>query len=368
MTRGSMPRRRPWRTWPIADADIRTTIVVSGVTVGVTLGLLRNASGAQQVRPRPWPAGRDAPFVSIVVPMRDEAANVADCIGGLLAQRYPAFEVLAVDDNSADGTRDALVRVAAGDPRLRLVLGSALPAGWTGKNWALQQGLDAVDPRAGWILTVDADMRLAPLALASALQYAADHGAAMLSLVPRLDLETFWEKVLVPQAGELYTLLVGSMNRVSDRASGAAGANGQFILLQRAVYAAVDGQRAIRDEVAEDWALARRVKRGGHRLLLADGRAILEARSAAGFQPLWRGFSKTLYPAAGRSLPRVLWTALLLTTYGVLPWIRLAAAVRGLARPASPAARARAGRRLRLGLLQIGPCWLCAPASPAIWA
>ncbi len=234
--------------------------------------------------------------------------------------------------------------------------GAPLPPGWTGKNWALQQGLAAADPRAAWILTVDADMRLAPLALASALRHATAHGAAMLSVLPRLELGSFWEKVLVPHAGELYTLLVGSMNRVNDARSGTAGANGQFILLRRDVYAAVGEHRAVRGEVAEDWALAHRVKGAGYRLLLADGRAVVRARVYAGLGALWRGFAKTLFPAAGRSVPRVAGVAFLLTTYGC------AALVAAGPRPARAAPRAdarrpraRGARRVRLALIQLGP-------------
>jgi chlorobactene glucosyltransferase len=344
------------RSWPLGDAETRYTCIISAVTAGVAVGLWRNARPEQAVPPRSWPPGTPAPRLSVIVPLRNEAANVAGCVGGLLAQGYPNCEVVAVDDQSTDGTGAALARLAAGDTRLRVVPGAPLPPGWTGKNWAIQQGLAAADPRAEWILTLDADMRLEPDALAAALLYAQQVGADMLTLLPRLELGSFWEKVLVPHAGELYSLLVGVMSQVNDPGSPVASANGQFILLRRSVYAAVGEQAAVRGEVAEDWALAHRVKGAGYRLIMAAAPAILRARVYAGLGDLWAGFSKTLFPAAGRSIPRVALTILALTGYGVVPPMRLARAMWVLGRSAGRDDRAR--RRVRLGLIQIVPMLL----------
>ncbi len=346
------PTARP-PSWLLGDAELRYTLIISAVTVGVAVGLWRNARPDQQVPPQSWPSGAPAPRLSVIVPLRNEAANVAGCIGGLLAQRYPNFEVVAVDDQSTDGTGAALTRRAAGDARLRVVPGAPLPPGWTGKNWAIQQGLAAASPQAEWILTLDADMRLEPDALAAALLYARQVGADMLTLLPRLELGSFWEKVLVPHAGELYSLLVGVMSQVNDPGSPVASANGQFILLRRSVYEAVGGQAAVRGDVAEDWALAHRVKGAGYRLVMAQGPAILRARVYAGLGDLWGGFSKTLFPAAGRSLPRVALTILALTGYGVVPPVRLALAALALRHGGR-----RDARRVRLGLIQVVPMLL----------
>jgi glycosyltransferase involved in cell wall biosynthesis len=346
------PTARP-PSWLLGDAELRYTLIISAVTVGVAVGLWRNARPDQQVPPQSWPSGAPAPRLSVIVPLRNEAANVAGCIGGLLAQRYPNFEVVAVDDQSTDGTGAALTRRAAGDARLRVVPGAPLPPGWTGKNWAIQQGLAAAGLQAEWILTLDADMRLEPDALAAALLYARQVGADMLTLLPRLELGSFWEKVLVPHAGELYSLLVGVMSQVNDSGSQVASANGQFILLRRSVYEAVGGQAAVRGDVAEDWALAHRVKGAGYRLVMAQGPAILRARVYAGLGDLWGGFSKTLFPAAGRSLPRVALTILALTGYGVVPPVRLALAALALRHDGR-----RDARRVRLGLIQVVPMLL----------
>ncbi len=334
------------------NADRRNTLIINGVTLGVAAGLLTNARNGASVAVAPWPVDQPAPPVCCIVPMRDEVGNVGGCIGDLLAQQYPHFSVIVVDDGSTDGTTAALAGFT--DPRLRVITGAPLPPGWTGKTWALAQGCAAADPAAAWLLTLDADMRLHPQALAGAVAYAESRHADLLTLLPLLELHTFWEKLLVPHAGELYTLLVGAMDRVNDPGSPVASANGQFMLLRRSVYEALGGWATVRGEVAEDWALARCVKRAGYRLLMAQGRSLLRARVYAGLGELWAGFSKTLFPAGGRSLWRVAGVIALLTVYGVLPPLRLLRAAARLAR--RPGQTHGADReRFVLALAQVGP-------------
>ena len=339
-----------WRTL-FRTAERRNTLIINGVTLGVATGLFANARHGACVPVAAWPPDLPAPPVCCIVPMRDEIANVAGCLAALCAQQYPHFTVIVVDDGSTDGTGAALA--ARRDARLRVIPGAPLPPGWTGKTWALAQGCAAADPAAVWLLTLDADMRLAPQALASTVAYAERQRADLLTLLPALELHTFWEKLLVPHAGELYTLLVGAMDRVNAANSPVASANGQFILLRRTVYDALGGWAAVRGEVAEDWALARRVKRAGYRLLMAQGRAVVRARVYAGLGALWAGYSKTLFPAGGRSLWRVAGVILLLTLYGVLPPLRLLWATVRLVRLAPAPAPDR--ERLVLALAQVGP-------------
>ncbi|HUS14942.1 MAG TPA: glycosyltransferase family 2 protein, partial [Chloroflexia bacterium] len=259
----------------LGSALVRDTLLINGITTAVALGLWRNLRADDAVRPVAWPTGRPAPHVSVIVPMRDESAHVDGVIGGLLAQHYAAFEIIAVDDGSTDGTGTGLRRWAAADTRVRVVTGTPPPAGWTGKNWALQQGLEATAATAAWVLTLDADMRVTPLTLASAVIHAEQVGADLLTLIPGLELESFWARVLVPQAGELYGVLVGTLGQINNPRSRVAAANGQFMLIRHAVYQAFGGQAAVRGEVAEDWALAGRLKAAGYRLHMAPGQAIL---------------------------------------------------------------------------------------------
>jgi hypothetical protein len=337
----------------------RDTLITNAVTGGLAVGLARNFRAGWEVRPAPWPADQPAPFVSVIAPLRDEAANIDPLLTTLTRQQYPAYEIIAVDDGSTDGTGAALARWAAGDRRVRVVPGAPLPPGWTGKNWALAQGVAAADPQAQWLLFVDADTRHHPLMLAAALGYAEREDLDLLTFLPRLELGSFWERVLVPHTGELYTLLVGAMAQVNDPRSPVASANGQWLLLRRAPYAAAGGQAAVRGAIAEDLALARRLKATGARLRMAYAPALVRCRVYADLPAMWRGFGKTLFPAADRNVPRVLLVIGLLTLYGVAPWGRLLAGLAGAAWPgASPAHQAAGRQRLAHALAQLGPQWL----------
>jgi glycosyltransferase involved in cell wall biosynthesis len=343
----------------IGHSPWRDTLIVNAVTAGLAVGLARNFRAGWEVRPAPWPADQPAPCVAIIAPLRDEAANVDPLLATLTRQAYPAYAIIAVDDGSTDGTGAALARWADRDRRVRVVPGAPLPPGWTGKNWALAQGVAAADPRARWLLFVDADTRHHPLMLAAALGYATRERLDLLTLLPRLELGSFWERVLVPHTGELYTLLVGAMAQVNDPRSPVAAANGQWLLLRRAAYHRVGGQAAVRGAIAEDRALARRMKAAGARIRMAHAPELVRCRVYADLPTMWRGFGKTLFPAADRNLPRVLLVVAALTLYGVAPWGRLVWGLIAAARPGAPPAHRAAGqRRIAHALAQLGPQWL----------
>ncbi len=336
----------------------RDTLIINGVTAGVALGLIQNVRAGPRLGPEPWPDGTLAPFVTIIVPLRDEAANVDPLLQTLTQQAYPAYAIITVDDNSTDGTGAALARWAARDERVRVIPGAPLPPGWTGKNWALQQGTQAADPHARWLLFVDADTRHHPLMLAAALGYATREKLDLLTLLPHLDLGSFWERVLVPHTGELYTLLVGAMAQVNDPHSPIASANGQWLLVGRAAYAGVGGQAAVRGAVAEDLALARRMKAAGARIRMAHAPELVHCRVYADLPTMWRGFGKTLFPAADYNLLRVLLVVAMLTLYGVAPWGRLVWGVGEMIGGTTPAQRAAGRRRTAHALAQLAPQWL----------
>src|SRR5438128_401368 len=135
------------------------------------------------VEPPVVDSSQSSPRVSVVVPARNEELAIGDCVRSLLAQRYSNFEVLALDDRSTDRTPEILGEIAAADPRLRVLSGEPLPAGWVGKCWAAQQAARVAD--GDWLLFVDADTRHQPCALASAVAFAERNRADLLSLGPQ---------------------------------------------------------------------------------------------------------------------------------------------------------------------------------------
>ena len=243
-----------------------------------------------------------APRVSMIVPARNEARNIRRCVNALLAQDYPNFELIVVDDRSTDTTPQILgellhqeqrrpgARQASG--RLRVVQGTDLPPGWAGKPHALFQG--AVQAGGEWLCFIDADTFASPGLISATLQTAQARAADLFTILTDQELGTFWERVTLPV---IFTALsVGFPARhVNDPSRPEAIANGQFILVRRSVYAAVGGHQAVRDQIAEDKALAELVKGRGCRLVLADGRAVARTRMYTSLPEIWEGWTKNIF-------------------------------------------------------------------------
>lgn len=238
------------------------------------------------------PPPPDAPAIAVAVPARNEARNIGRCVEALLAQTYPNFTVTVLDDRSTDATPEILADLARRDPRLTVRLGEPLPNGWAGKPHALVQAIAGA--QAEWLCFVDADTFAAPHTLTAALATAAAQRADLFTLLTRQRLGTFWEKAVMPLV--FSALTVGfPPQHVNDPRRPEAIANGQFILIRRAVYDALGGHTALRASITEDKDLAASVKRAGYRLVLADGRAAAETRMYTSLAELWEGWTKNIY-------------------------------------------------------------------------
>lgn len=244
------------------------------------------------IAPRPeGPAGA----VSVIIPARNEAANIGPCLKHVVAQGEVVREVWVYDDQSTDGTRDQVAEWAARDPRVRIIAGSTLPPGWTGKNHACARA--AAQAQAPWLLFLDADARLAPGAVNGLVAAADAHGATFLSAWPGLDLRGFWEQALMPMLNFcVFTLFPAPMaKRRRDEAFGLA--HGACLLIDRRTYEAVGGHGAVRHEIFEDTLLARLWRREGHLSLGLDGQRVVRVRMYDSFAAIWRGFQKNAFLA-----------------------------------------------------------------------
>lgn len=237
----------------------------------------------------------DLPMLSIIVPARNEERQIEACVRSLLAQRYPRFEVIAVNDRSDDRTGAILASLAQLDRRLTVVHGDALPGGWIGKPWALEQG--ARIARGEWLLFTDADTTHEPLAAASTLHYAREHAAQAVSLLTTQRFESPAERAVLPTILWMIAFAVGSLDAINDpRRKDAAIFNGQYIAFERAAYDAIGGHGAVRGRIAEDYELARLVKRDGRfRSRLAGASDLVYTRMYRSFGEIWQGFSKNLF-------------------------------------------------------------------------
>lgn len=232
----------------------------------------------------------DLPALTVIIPARNEARRIEDCIRSVLSQDVPHLEVIIADDRSTDDTSRAAAQAAGGDERLRLVRIETLPIGWMGKSHALWTA--AQEARSPWLLMLDADCRvMAPHGLASALCYARRHRADLLSLWPRDGSRGFWEGLLLPLCGAMIVIWYGRA-AANDETSDLAFANGQFLLIRRDVYFGVGGHEAVRDALVEDIPLARVVKRSGARVRSAIGTDIFVVRMYESLRDIVRGWQR----------------------------------------------------------------------------
>jgi|SRR5580704_8437738 glycosyltransferase involved in cell wall biosynthesis len=254
------------------------------------------------------------PSVSAIVPARNEDATIVAAVESLAAQ--PEIrEIIAINDQSSDGTAAALHQLSSKYAKLCILETSELPPGWVGKNHAVTLG--AAGATGDWLLFTDADGVHLPGSTARALADAAENGAGLVSYSPEQETRNWWEKALIPfvytRLGHRY-----SYAEVNHPDSSEAAASGQYLLIRREDYVRIGGHAAVAGEVLEDVALARLAKRAGVRLHFASGNGIMRVRMYRTFSAMWQGWTKNLYPLMGgtsRSVGREL--------FRVVPWIPL---------------------------------------------
>ena len=209
--------------------------------------------------PSAWPA------VTAVIPARDEAQGVGETIASLLRQDYPGpFSVILVDDQSTDGTAVVARQAAAtAADRLTILPGAALPAGWTGKLWAMKQGVEhALMSEPTYLLLTDADIVYGPDALARLVSQAQAEGLVLTSLMAKLRCESFAERAFIPAFIFLFQMLYPfAWVKRHDRATAAAA--GGCMLVRRDALCAAGGIEHIRNVLIDDCALARNLKAQG---------------------------------------------------------------------------------------------------------
>jgi hopene-associated glycosyltransferase HpnB len=207
------------------------------------------------------------PDVVAVIPARDEAASVGHTIGSLMDQDYPgSFSLILVDDESADGTAEAAKRAAAAIgrvDRLTIVPGAALPPGWTGKLWAMKQGVDrAMTAAPEFLLLTDADIVYPADALRRLVSQSLSDDLVLSSMMAKLRCESLAERALIPAFVFFFQMLY-PFSWVNDRRRATAAAAGGCMLARREALQAAGGIEAIRGSLIDDCAMARLLKRQG---------------------------------------------------------------------------------------------------------
>jgi chlorobactene glucosyltransferase len=276
----------------------------------VLVTLLLNLRLIPQLREASPP--EHAPFISVLVPARNEESRIVSCLQSLSAQRYPRYEVIVLDDQSEDRTREMIESLGFSPTgsRLRLIDGQPLPPDWTGKPWACHQ-LGRV-ARGEFLLFTDADTIHAPGTLAAVACLLQKSDADLLTLWPYQITGTLAEKLVIPLlfvvAGGFLPQWFLSLCQRSNfigrvvppswlRRLGAA--SGQFICFRRSAYDAIRGHEGVADDLVEDVGLARRIAErtgAGMRLITGDGTRLVRCRMYRSLEEMWEGFTKNLRP------------------------------------------------------------------------
>jgi chlorobactene glucosyltransferase len=261
-------------------------------------GLLRLAANRPNLSDVAPSSGR---LVSVIIPARNERDTIETVVRSALGSSYHPFELLVVNDRSTDQTGAIVARLAAEDPRARLIEGDPLPDGWYGKPWACLQGYRAA--RGEILLFTDADTRHEPELLARSVGALEQERADLVTVAPFQRCVTFWERVIMPQIWLLLGLRFHPARVNRARRERDVIANGQYILMPRSSYEAIGTHAAVRHEVAEDLALAQACFRAGRKLHFAFAERLMETRMYQGLEPLIEGWSKNVYLGGRRSFP-----------------------------------------------------------------
>lgn len=240
------------------------------------------------------------PTLSIVIPAKDEAQGIADCVHRALAQDYPNADVVLIDDRSTDGTSQILDEIASREPRLKPFHVTELPPGWMGKCHALFVGTRGIT--SDWLLLVDSDVQLSADAARRAVALCVDRKYDVLSIMPTLDARTFWEKSLLPLMAVAWSAAFRISFTNDDSKPHHAFANGQFFLVKREWYENVNGHESVKDQIVEDVALMRVLKRAGAKTRLMLGQDLARARMHTNFRQMFHGWARIFAGSSARSV------------------------------------------------------------------
>ncbi len=266
----------------------------SALVIGILLwGAIIAARFKGSLKAAPLP--EDLPRISTIVPARNEERNIGRCAQGLTRQTYQEVELIFVDDDSADATPDILAAYAKRDPRIKVVHTQGKPQDWNGKQWACHSGSLAATGK--WLCFMDADTYAEPDLLTRTVSFAEAKNIDMLTLQPWYEIQGLWERMVLPSMAAL--LMLFPPERVNDPDHELAIANGQFILIRRTVYDAVDGHAGVRQRMMDDFSLAENVKRAGFRLFMAEGQDVMRVRLYRNLREIRNGALKAAVEVTG---------------------------------------------------------------------
>jgi chlorobactene glucosyltransferase len=233
------------------------------------------------------------PFVSVLVPARNEELNIRNVLTSLLEQDYPDYEVMVLNDSSEDKTGDIISEIQNKYPQLNVINGKQLEPGWTGKCFACKQLYEA--SKGEYIIFTDADTIHKKNSIISSVSIAQNTNADMLTLFPEMTLKSFAEKLMMPMLFFTIMLLL-PLYFVNKKGFYKFSVGiGPFMMFRRSAYEAIGTHDSVKSAIVEDVWLARKIKEHGLKLVAADGFNILSVRMYRSAKDIWNGFSKNIF-------------------------------------------------------------------------
>jgi len=261
---------------------------------------------------------KKGPLVSILVPMRDEEENIDQCLNSLRTQDYENYEILVIDDNSADGTFEALNRIAREDPRVRVYKGLPLPSDWYGKPYALHQL--AKYANGDILIFTDADTIHQPTSVSWTVTNMEASGSDFISGYVGQRIESFGEQITVPLMYFLTGFLLPlCMNRYS-RNSLFSPAVGQFMAIKHDVFKKIGGFNAVKKKTSEDMYIARHIKNRGFKTMFLDLGNQVQCRMYRGYRAAVAGIGKNIFDFLGKNNLIIFLIALAVVLFMCLPF------------------------------------------------
>ncbi|MBM3240861.1 glycosyltransferase [Candidatus Poribacteria bacterium] len=261
---------------------------------------------------------QDNLIVSVLVPARNEEENISACLKGLSAQNYSAFEIIVLNDHSADRTAELVKTYCHVDSRIRLIEGQELPAGWTGKNWACYQLSRKANGEI--LIFTDADNRHAPYAIANTVGWMQKLRLGLFSAFPQQITVTLAEKLVIPVIDMFVYAALPLWLTYYARSPSLAAANGQWIAFTREAYNRIGGHQEVRHKIVEDVELSRLAKRKGIKILTSPGTGAVFGHMYHSWKETWEGFSKNLFGLMGYKTIPFFTVLLVLLVICVLPY------------------------------------------------
>ena len=266
------------------------------------------------------PSRNQTRSVSIILPVRNQASTLEDCLESLTSLEYLSKEVIVVDGGSTDETPQILAKFR---DKIKVVNEEPLPKGWVGKNWACHLGYKQATGEL--FLFTDGDSIHTTDSLTRTVAYLLATKVDLVTLAPKAILRTLWEKILQPPVFYLIMLSVGGKWVNDDKRPNYSIGNGQYMLITREAYEKIGGHDAVRDRIVEDLSMARKLKREGLRLRFLVAQDAFGVRMYSSLREIWIGWRKNFYTVSeNHRLLRAIQRFLFLFIFFILPFIILA--------------------------------------------